>query len=144
MPSYEKFWTAAVHVKLKKDEITSVECAGEALAILERAWPGVKGKHYHVALAECRNSLQVHGKLAVAREAFMAAALEAGVLSAPVLLKNKFPIVLQTQQTASEPPIGPENSHYVKSEPPIGRHLSSRKCDPNALGLEQDREIRSP
>lgn len=73
-------WIAPIRISLLDDDETIVEGPVQALALLRDDWPAPGGKHHRTAVQECNAACQALGRSEKAREAFMAAALEAGVL----------------------------------------------------------------
>jgi hypothetical protein len=75
-----EFWSWPVHVRIGTGRPDIIRGPTEAFAALNHRWPAEHGFHYGAARRLC--SLAVAGKAPaeVAREAFIAAALEAAVL----------------------------------------------------------------
>ena len=73
-------WIAPIHVGVLEDDATVVEGPVQALELLLDDWPSPGAKHHQSAIHECRLACHELGRAEKAREAFMAAALEAGIL----------------------------------------------------------------
>lgn len=80
MLTFDIKWIAPIRVGLLEDDAIVVEGPMQALAILHEDWPSVGGKHHQMAIQECKLACHELGRSEKAREAFMAAALEAGNL----------------------------------------------------------------
>lgn len=80
MLTFDIKWISPIRVGLFDDEVSVVEGPMQALALLHDDWPSAGGKHHQTALQECKLACHELGKSEKAREAFMAAALEAGIL----------------------------------------------------------------
>ncbi|HWU64061.1 MAG TPA: DUF982 domain-containing protein [Ensifer sp.] len=80
MLTFDIKWISPIHVGLFEDEATVVEGPMQALALLHDDWPASGGKHHQTAIQECKLACHELGRSEKAREAFMAAALEAGTL----------------------------------------------------------------
>jgi hypothetical protein len=80
MLKFDISWIAPIHVGVLEDDVTVVEGPVQALEMLLDDWPSPGAKHHQSAIHECRLACQELGRAEKAREAFMAAALEAGIL----------------------------------------------------------------
>jgi hypothetical protein len=80
MLTFDIKWIAPIRVGLFEDDVIVVEGPMQALALLHDDWPSAGGKHHQAALQECKLACHELGRSEKAREAFMAAALEAGNL----------------------------------------------------------------
>ena len=78
--SYSAEWTHPVHVTLEPRTLTCVRSAEEAMSALSGTWPVRSGAHQTKAIRLCMLALQRQTPQEVAREGFISAALEAGVL----------------------------------------------------------------
>ncbi|WP_085035380.1 DUF982 domain-containing protein [Ensifer aridi] len=79
-------WTIPLTVRLLNGLTRTFTSVYEALDFLENEWPLRKGERYERAVRTCRRALNRMTPAAVAREAFIAACLEAGmplVMNAP-------------------------------------------------------------
>ena len=74
-------WHAPVEVRLSRDLSEKVEGASQALHYLMIRWPTDRGRHYEAACMISANAVQGKGSVEFAREAFIAAAIEARVLA---------------------------------------------------------------
>lgn len=74
-------WTHPVSVTLEPNHEKYVRSATEAMSALSAAWPVQNGAHQIKAMRLCMLALQRQASQEVAREAFISAALEAGILS---------------------------------------------------------------
>ncbi len=80
MLKFDIKWIAPIRVGVFDNEATVVEGPMQALALLHEDWPAPGGKHHQLAMQECKLACHELGRSEKAREAFMAAALEAGIL----------------------------------------------------------------
>lgn len=80
MLTFDINWIAPIHIGAAEDQRTIVDGPRQALKVLEDDWPTTGGKHHQAAIRECKLACSQLGRSEKAREAFMAAALEAGVL----------------------------------------------------------------
>lgn len=80
MLTFDIKWIAPIRVGLFADDVIVVEGPMQALALLHEDWPSSGGKHHQAAIQECKLACHELGRSEKAREAFMAAALEAGNL----------------------------------------------------------------
>lgn len=72
-------WHTALRVRFQCGIERTFSSVYEALDFLENEWPVRCGERYDRALKLCRNALDRSAASAVAREAFVAACLEAGM-----------------------------------------------------------------
>ncbi|PLU31436.1 DUF982 domain-containing protein, partial [Sinorhizobium medicae] len=70
-------WTIPLTVRLSNGLTHSFASVYEALDFLENEWPLRRGERYERAVRTCRRALNRMTPAAVAREAFIAACLEA-------------------------------------------------------------------
>lgn len=80
MLTYDIKWIAPIRVGPHHEAATVVEGPKQALDVLNDNWPATGAKHHQAALRECNLACRQLGRSEKSREAFMAAALEAGVL----------------------------------------------------------------
>ncbi|MCD2178142.1 DUF982 domain-containing protein [Rhizobium sp. C1] len=80
MLTFDLKWIAPIRVGVLDDDATVVEGPMQALSLLHDDWPAPGGKHHQTAIQECKLACHELGRSEKAREAFMAAALEAGIL----------------------------------------------------------------
>ncbi|MCD2173565.1 DUF982 domain-containing protein [Rhizobium sp. C4] len=81
MLTFDIKWIAPIRIGLFSDDAMVVEGPTQALALLHDDWPSSGGKHHQAAVHECKLACHELGRSENAREAFMAAALEAGILA---------------------------------------------------------------
>lgn len=74
-------WTHPVFVTLEPNHEKCVRSATDAMSALSGAWPVQSGAHQIKAMRLCMLALQRQASQEVAREAFISAALEAGIFS---------------------------------------------------------------
>lgn len=72
-------WTIPLTVRLSNGLTRTFASVYEAVDFLEHEWPLRKGERYERALRTCRRAFNRMTPAAVAREAFIAACLEAGM-----------------------------------------------------------------
>ncbi|MDF1635701.1 DUF982 domain-containing protein [Mycoplana sp. MJR14] len=72
-------WSVAVSVQLQNGNEHIFHGPYDALDFLENEWPTRHGQKYLRAVRSCRGSLNKMTPLAIAREDFIAACLEAGL-----------------------------------------------------------------
>jgi hypothetical protein len=72
-------WQQPVSVKLQNGSTRLFRGAYDALDFLENEWPVRKGHHYQNTISLCRSALNRSISTEVAREAFLASCLEAGM-----------------------------------------------------------------
>jgi hypothetical protein len=73
-------WKNSVYIRIGTGSVETITGAGDAFAALNTRWPGEHGPHYNVAKRICGMAAAGDISSEVAREAFIAAALEASVL----------------------------------------------------------------
>jgi hypothetical protein len=76
---YRIHWSVPVRVRTEDGYKRSICGPGEALSFLEN-WPGKEGPHYLKARRECAAAVQRRVSPEVARDIFIAASIEGGVL----------------------------------------------------------------
>ncbi|WP_045682437.1 DUF982 domain-containing protein [Martelella endophytica] len=74
------FWTSPVHIRAKDGHTLTIEGPSHAEDVLKSRWPVKQGPHFENALELCVRAGEQPGHLGQARDAFVAAALEAGML----------------------------------------------------------------
>lgn len=104
--SHSAEWTYPVHVTLDPRTQTCVRSAEEAMRALSDAWPVQSGAHQTKAIRLCMLALQRQTPQEVAREGFISAALEAGVLYLGPLAINA-----NIASAAFSPDIGDAQAH---------------------------------
>ena len=72
-------WQQPVSVQLQNGSTRLFRGAYDALDFLENEWPIRKGHHYQNTISLCRSALARKISTEVAREAFLASCLEAGL-----------------------------------------------------------------
>ncbi len=72
-------WQQPVSVQLQNGSTRLFRGAYDALDFLENEWPIRKGHHYGNTISLCRSALARTVSTEVAREAFLASCLEAGL-----------------------------------------------------------------
>lgn len=72
-------WLQPITVTLQSGAIRQFAGAYDALDFLENEWPVRKGPHYDNTISLCRAALNRTVSAEVAREAFIASCLEAGL-----------------------------------------------------------------
>lgn len=72
-------WHQPVSIQLQNGSTRFFRGAYDALDFLENEWPVRRGAHYQNALRLCRAALSRSAPAEVAREAFLAASLEASM-----------------------------------------------------------------
>lgn len=75
----EVTWTTPLEVKLQSGLHRKFRSANDAADFMETEWPTHHGNHYERALMYCRAAVRRQVCAEVAREAFLAACLEAGL-----------------------------------------------------------------
>ena len=91
MDSQDVLFRAPVRVRLQCGLERTFLRVYDALDYLEREWPLRRGERYKKAVDKCRGALSCFAPVEVAREAFIAACLEAGmplVMTAPPSMGN--------------------------------------------------------
>jgi hypothetical protein len=76
----ETFWATPLQVKLQSGLSRTFRSVNDARWFLENEWPIHHGAYYERALMYCRAAEQRQVSAEVAREAFLAACLEAGLV----------------------------------------------------------------
>lgn len=74
-------WDVPVYVRIGSGMTETIDGPVEALTYLSTRWPAERGRHYEQASVLCDAAVQRYGSLLAAREAFVAAAIEAHVLA---------------------------------------------------------------
>jgi hypothetical protein len=74
-------WRAPVLVRIGYGASERVESNADAIHYLRFRWPHERGKHYARAVFDCENAVDGLVSSEVAKESFIAAAIEAFVLS---------------------------------------------------------------
>ena len=77
-------WNVPLSVRLQSGSLRLFTSVHDALDFLENEWPTHSGQGYECALARCRGALKRATPAAVAREAFVGACLEAGMIPTAV------------------------------------------------------------
>ncbi|WP_051440843.1 hypothetical protein M728_004373 (plasmid) [Ensifer sp. WSM1721] len=95
-------WTIPLTVRLSNGLTRTFTSVYEALDFLENEWPLRKGERYERAVRTCQRALNRMTPAAVAREAFIAACLEAGM---PLVVNTP---TRESQGPAQRPPCQPE------------------------------------
>ncbi|PSS64462.1 DUF982 domain-containing protein [Ensifer sp. NM-2] len=72
-------WSVPLLVRLQNGTSRVFSSVYDALDFLENEWPLRRGQRYERAIRTCRGALNRSAPIAVAREAFIAACLEAGM-----------------------------------------------------------------
>lgn len=80
-------WSVPLTIRLQCGLERTFASVYEALDFLENEWPMRRGQRYERAVRTCRGALNKSTPAAVAREAFIAACLEAGMplVAAPAM-----------------------------------------------------------
>ncbi|KQW67385.1 DUF982 domain-containing protein [Ensifer sp. Root127] len=84
-------WSVPLLVKFQNGTHHVFSSVYEALDFLENEWPLSRGQRYERAVRTCRGALQRATPVAVAREAFIAACLEAGLPATAAFEQVKVP-----------------------------------------------------
>ncbi|QRM57840.1 DUF982 domain-containing protein [Sinorhizobium sp. BG8] len=79
MPNLDILWSSPLTICLQSGLKHTFASVYEALDFLEHEWPVRQGKGYERAVRACRGALLKTTPVAVARETFVAACLEAGM-----------------------------------------------------------------
>lgn len=74
-------WSVPVYVRIGYGASESINDTSQALHYLMLRWPTERGEKYHAACIACANAVERRGSAEKAREAFVAAAIEALVLA---------------------------------------------------------------
>ena len=73
-------WKKSVRIRIGTGSAEAIVGPGEAFIALSHRWPAEHGRHYSDAKRLCRLAIAGNVSSEVARDAFIAAALEASVL----------------------------------------------------------------
>ena len=73
-------WPGCVYIKLEKHRTERVSGPSTALRALDQWWPAERGHHYYTAKAACSAAMLWKCTPVLARETFIAAAIEANIL----------------------------------------------------------------
>ncbi len=73
-------WEAPVFVRIGHGLTETIDGPNEALEHLWNRWPAERGPKFEAAKTACRLAVQHYGSLDEAREAFIAAAIEANIV----------------------------------------------------------------
>lgn len=74
-------WDVPVYVRIGSGMTETIDGPEEALTYLTKRWPAERGRHYEQASVLCEAATEKYGSLDEARDAFVAAAIEAHVLA---------------------------------------------------------------
>ncbi len=74
-------WSGPVYVRIGHGSSETIDNAGSALRFLTLRWPTERGEKYNLACIVCANALERRASPEEAKEAFIAAAIEAYVLA---------------------------------------------------------------
>jgi len=85
----ETYWQKPVTVRLQNGLEHTFLCVEDSLDFLENEWPTKNGKHQGRAIDQCRAALNRITSNEVAREAFIAACIEAGMTPVFVLGRSR-------------------------------------------------------
>jgi hypothetical protein len=88
MPARDVLWTLPLTVTLPSGLERTFSNVYEAALFLENEWPLKRGMRYDRAVSACRRALNQMTPLAVAREVFIAACLEANVPVAMAAIRS--------------------------------------------------------
>ncbi|MBZ7927145.1 DUF982 domain-containing protein (plasmid) [Ensifer adhaerens] len=72
-------WSVPLQVTFQNGNKRTFSSVFDALVFLETEWPRRRGRRYEQAVEVCRRVLNRTAPVAIAREAFVAACLEAGL-----------------------------------------------------------------
>ncbi|MGN7884190.1 DUF982 domain-containing protein [Ensifer sp. 22460] len=72
-------WSVPLQVTFQNGNNRTFSSVFDALVFLENEWPRRRGRRYEQAVEVCRRALNRKMPVAIAREAFVAACLEAGL-----------------------------------------------------------------
>jgi len=75
----ETYWQKPVCVRLEDGREHTFLCVQDSLDCLEREWPRRAGRHQALAISLCQAALSRECSTEAAREAFIAACIEAGM-----------------------------------------------------------------
>jgi hypothetical protein len=98
MPTSDIPWAHPLKVRLQSGIERIFSTVHEALDFLENEWPLRRGQRYDRAVKACRGALNRATPAAVAREAFIAACLEAGM---PSVMTVPLPFAKQARTAAA-------------------------------------------
>lgn len=87
MQVVESYWQKPVTVRLQNGLEHTFLSVEESLDFLENEWPTRNGRHQDRAVDLCRAALNRMASTEVAREAFIAACIEAGM--SPIFVFNR-------------------------------------------------------
>jgi hypothetical protein len=73
-------WSRPVSVRIKSESERTFSSTYEALEFLEHELPVGTGRHHKHALTTCRRALNKETPCAIARQAFISACVEAGLI----------------------------------------------------------------
>jgi alcohol dehydrogenase class IV len=76
----EATWAAPVAIRIGERPPEFIHSPTEAIGYLEHRWPVNDGIHFEAARRRCVEAMNHLGHIEAAREAFIAAAAEAGIL----------------------------------------------------------------
>ena len=105
MPLNDFPWTRPVKINLQCGLERSFIGVYDALDFLENEWPLRHGKRYKRAVKTCRDTLNGAIPAVIAREAFIAACLEAG-MSAAMAPAKESSLSIRAAPSASQHPVG--------------------------------------
>lgn len=74
-------WVTPLYIRIGYGSSEKVEGPADALHYLAVRWPAERGKRYNLARVICADAVERRASVEEAREAFIAAAIEAHVLS---------------------------------------------------------------
>lgn len=74
-------WQTPVYVRIGYGSSESLHGPNEALVYLANRWPAKRGPYYENAKFACVIAVEQNGSSEIAREAFIAAAIEANILA---------------------------------------------------------------
>ncbi|SFB50957.1 Protein of unknown function [Rhizobium sp. NFR07] len=74
-------WQRPVHIQIRHGWPQRIDGPTRALLFMETEWPGPRGYHYHTARAACIGVTEQRCDSEVARDAFIAAAMEARLIA---------------------------------------------------------------
>ncbi|UTV40993.1 DUF982 domain-containing protein (plasmid) [Ensifer adhaerens] len=77
-------WSVPLQVTFQNGSNRTFSSVLDALVFLENEWPRRRGRPYEQAVEVCRRTLNRKMPVAIAREAFVAACLEAGLPANPL------------------------------------------------------------
>ena len=74
-------WTVPVRIRVGEGLPELIYGPAEAIDMLQNRWPARRGRHYGEALHDCTAAIERTASLSKARETFVAASVEADMLS---------------------------------------------------------------